>query len=123
MVEKMLTITVLGDTYKIRTADPAEDPVLRDNDFAAYCNAITREIVIGDLDKNPCYKHCTEAEKKQIYKRLLRHEIVHAFFDESGLAHSANSCDSAWSTNEEMVDWIAIQGPKIYEAWLMAGAL
>lgn len=50
-------------------------------------------------------------------KETLRHEIVHAFFDESGLADSSSTVDGAWTKNEEMVDWIAIQGPKIYKAW------
>ena len=41
-------------------------------------------------------------------KKNLRHEIVHAFLFESGLAEN-----SEWAYNEEMVDWIAKQGPKI----------
>jgi hypothetical protein len=35
---------------------------------------------------------------------------------------NSNGSDS-WATNEEMVDWIAIQGPKIYSAWKDASAL
>ena len=47
-----------------------------------------------------------------------RHEIVHAFLFESGLAEN-----SEWAQNEEMVDWIAKQGPKLIKAWQEAGAL
>ena len=36
-------------------------------------------------------------------KKVIRHELVHAFLFESGL--SVNS----WADNEEIVDWIAIQ--------------
>jgi hypothetical protein len=52
----------------------------------------------------------------------LRHEIVHAFFFESGLAQSSNKCED-WAMNEEMVDWIARQGLKIYAAWKAAECL
>ena len=43
--------------------------------------------------------------------------------DQSGLADSALNPDMAWSKNEEMVDWFALQGPKIYKAWQEAGAV
>ena len=55
-------------------------------------------------------------------KQTLRHEIVHAFLGESGLSNNSNSID-AWARNEEVVDWFAIQGPKIYKAWQEAGAV
>lgn len=45
-------------------------------------------------------------------RKVLRHEIVHAFLFESGLAEN-----STWAQNEEFVDWIAIQAPKIIKAW------
>lgn len=41
-------------------------------------------------------------------KTLLRHELIHAFLFESGLFNNSD-----WATNEEMVDWFAIQFPKI----------
>jgi hypothetical protein len=31
--------------------------------------------------------------------------------------------DIGWAKNEEMVDWFALQGPKIYAAWKEAGAI
>lgn len=42
----------------------------------------------------------------------MRHEIVHAYLYESGLAENSLSVAN-WATNEEMVDWIARQFPKI----------
>lgn len=56
-------------------------------------------------------------------KETLRHEIVHAFFNESGLADSSSTVEGAWAKNEEMVDWIALQGPKLCAAWKEAGCL
>ena len=45
-------------------------------------------------------------------KKILRHEIIHAFLFESGLAENSATSES-WATNEEMVDFFAIQFPKI----------
>jgi len=33
------------------------------------------------------------------------------------------SSNGAWARNEEMIDWFALQGPKILKAWQEAGAL
>jgi hypothetical protein len=53
----------------------------------------------------------------------LRHEIVHAFFNESGLRESTNHFEGAWCKNEELVDWIAIQFPKIHKVYAELGIL
>jgi len=53
---------------------------------------------------------------KRYQNKIARHEIVHAFLYESGL-----DCNSLkqynWAENEEMVDWFAIQGPKIFKIY------
>ena len=46
----------------------------------------------------------------------LRHEVLHAFLFESGLSETAGF-SGCWATNEEMVDWFAIQSPKIFEVF------
>ena len=55
-------------------------------------------------------------------KKILRHEIIHAFLYESGLWSNSGSVE-AWATNEEMTDWIAIQSPKLFQAFKEAGCL
>ena len=50
-------------------------------------------------------------------KRNLRHEIIHAFFNESGLSDNSFEFTGAWAKNEEMVDWLAIQSPKIFRVF------
>ena len=49
-------------------------------------------------------------------KKVLRHEIVHAFLYESGLWQNAYG-SKCWAKNEEMIDWMAIQIPKIQRAY------
>lgn len=53
-------------------------------------------------------------------KKVLRHEIVHAFLYERGLWQNSYG-SKCWAQNEEMVDWIAIQEPKLNRAFKEAG--
>lgn len=55
-------------------------------------------------------------------KKVLRHEIIHAFLYESGLwNNSGYSC--SWGQDETITDWIAIQSPKLFKAFKEADAL
>ena len=47
--------------------------------------------------------------KKIRFNEVLRHEIIHAFFIESGLED--------YNSNEQLVNWIAIQFPKMIKAF------
>ena len=55
-------------------------------------------------------------------KKVLRHEIIHAFLYESGLWNNSHET-TAWATDEEIVDWFAIQSPKIIEVFKAAECL
>lgn len=55
-------------------------------------------------------------------KKVLRHEIIHAFLYESGIWGNSKR-DEAWGVNEEMTDWMAIQFPKILEVFKDVGCL
>lgn len=106
------TINVLGTTYKIKITKFSKDPVLVKNNFAGYCNPDLKLIVLTDLEDVEKFPDMTEQGRKEYRKKLLRHEIIHAFFAESGLNWNTFAVDS-WADNEEMVDWIAIQFPKM----------
>ena len=49
-------------------------------------------------------------------KKQLRHEIVHAFLSESGLQSNLEH-NQRFGHEETMVDWIAIQFPKMLEVF------
>ena len=49
-------------------------------------------------------------------KKVLRHEIIHAFLYESGLWNNSGDVE-AWAQSEEMTDWFSIQFPKILRAF------
>lgn len=115
-----MKISVLGVPYTVRCVLSSKDKHLEDCD--GYCDTSTKTIMVRDY---------TEEERREVdalrdldaYKhKCMRHEIVHAFLYESGLSVNALD-DGPWATNEEMVDWLAIQGPKLHAAWIAAKCL
>lgn len=109
------TVMVLGAEYIITHSHHPGDQRLESAD--GFCDETTKEIVVETYegyDGKPGVKENMNIQRKKI----LLHEIVHAFAFESGLAEN-----SPWAQNEELVDWIAIQGPKIWDVWQEAGAL
>ena len=117
------SVNILGSEYRIVRKRFEDDPYFKDNECNGYCDGYIREIAICDMTSYPGYENEPIASLKIAEKQTLRHEIVHAFLDESGLGDNAALYNNAWAKNEEMVDWFALQGPKIYEAWKQAEAL
>lgn len=118
-----MTVNILGTDYEIIVKKYEDDEAFERNKICGYCNGYTKTIVVCDMATNKGWEHEDESACKICQKEVLRHEIVHAFFNESGLSFSSFGIENGWATNEEMVDWIAIQGVKIYKAWVEAGAI
>lgn len=116
-------INVLGTEYTITVKEYDEDEAFSRRSIDGYCDSWTNQIVVCDMSTYKGWEHELPETIQATQKEVLRHEIVHAFFDQSGLSDSALNLDMAWSKNEEMVDWFALQGPKIYKAWQEAGAV
>lgn len=116
-------VDILGTPYQIRIKGNDEDPYFRKYDADGYCSDAEKLIVIVDADTDPAKKDETPYFKQEAMKGVLRHEIVHAFFHESGLGSSCSVFRGSWAEYEEMVDWIARQGEKIHKAWAAAGCL
>ena len=112
------TVSILGAPWTIRCPRREDDVRLKnDETCAGYCDSTTHTIVVCDL------AHETEEvvdrleDQEVLFKRALRHELVHAMLCESGL-----DADS-WAVNEEMVDWIAIQFEKLLRLFIETGAI
>lgn len=118
-----MTINILGTEYTITVKKYNEDEAFERRSIDGYCDWLIKKIVVCDKSTCKGWEHEPKDTISASEKKTLRHEIVHAFFDESGLGSSTFSVDGPWATNEEMVDWIALQGQKIYKAWQEAGAL
>lgn len=106
-----MTVDVLGTKYTITESNRIEDNNLENND--GYCDFSTKQIVIDTFKNTPGSMEDLEKYRKQV----IRHELVHAFLFESGLDASS------WGKNEEIVDWIAIQSLKLFEAFMKVDAL
>lgn len=117
------SVNVLGTKYSIETVKISECEELKENSWCGSCNSESHKILIGDPTEEEYYGKLSEEEQKSITKKTLRHEIIHAFFNESGLQHSANKSPEAWPVNEEMVDWLAIQFPKMQKAFEEVGCI
>ena len=115
-----MKINVLGTEYKIETHKVSEDKYLEENSLAGYCGEESKLIVVADMSEEK-YFDLSEEEQKSYRKKTLRHEIVHAFLNESGLSDSSNRYNGGWAKNEEMVDCLAIQWHKIDEVYKQLG--
>lgn len=118
-----MRIDVLGTKYNIRRVNNGQDEFMEKMSFGGYCDDAKKEIVIlnmktvqGWMDEPDEVIHAREQE-------TIRHELIHAFLSESGLSWNSFSAEKAWAKNEEMVDWFAIQFPKLMKAFKEADAL
>lgn len=109
------TVNVLGTEYTIETHKTSDDSYLKNNNFSGYCDEEEKLIVIADTSEKEFFGELSEMVQKSYSNKTLRHELIHAFLNESGLSANAMVSKAAWSKNEEMVDWLAIQLPKIFK--------
>ena len=119
-------VTILGTEYKITFTEYNETMFTnsRGENLCGYCDANIKHIAVCDMSTFPGWEKEPETTYRVSEKETLRHEIVHAFLHECGLADNTFNIErGGWANNEEMVDWIAQLGPKIYKAWEDAGAL
>lgn len=110
-------VNILGTEYKIEVHKISEDDLLKKNNWAGYCYEELKRIVVADMTEKE-YFDMSQKEQDVYRKRTLRHEIIHAFLNESGLSDNSNVPGGGWAKNEEMVDWIALQFPKILKVFI-----
>lgn len=108
-------VTILGEEYVITRCSDSSDPRMKDSD--GFCDDTTKEI-FAETYESEAGRPNAKKDLLEQSKKVVRHEIIHAFLFESGLAEC-----SVWAQNEEAVDWFARQGPKIMQAWKEADAL
>ena len=87
-------INILGQDYTVKFENTRTENVLKNAD--GECRWYEKEIIIDD-----------ELELKEHKKHVIKHEIIHAFFAESGLKE--------YKENEMLVDWIAWNIDKVHK--------
>lgn len=110
-----MKLNILGTEYDLTFRKQKDDPKLTVY-IDGYTDTSTKEMVVEDMStmKDPANK----GNLKLYCKQVTRHEIIHAFLFESGLDVSAG-----WAQNEEIIDWFAIQMPKILKVCREENAL
>jgi hypothetical protein len=112
-------VNILGTEYSINVLTDREDEALESSD--GYTDPTVKLIVIRDNSEDKNNGHAM-IDLESLMNKTARHEIIHAFLCESGLIRNSSSVNN-WSTNEEMVDWFAIQFPKIHKVYEELGIL
>lgn len=100
-------INVLGTDYMIRQVSERDNAKLAECD--GYCDYTVHEIVIRRENDSGV------GDFEGMQRQTLRHEVIHAFLAESGLQSSFQHPE--FGHEETMVDWFAIQFPKLLEAF------
>ena len=98
-------INILGTDYSFIESNEEQDRRLEDNN--GYHDGYAKIICVNnDYNENhsDAIRNFTEYKNK-----VKRHEIIHAFLHESGLRK--------WSDDELLVEWLAIQFPKMLSAF------
>lgn len=102
MAGEIRIVNILGTNYEIIKDSSGENPKLEDCD--GYCETYSKKIVVEEKFKNST----NLVENLDEYKKeVLRHEIIHAFFHESGMSLSRD-------LEERITEYIAAQIPKIW---------
>lgn len=110
-----MRVDILGTKYTIAEKKEHEDKILKDCN--GYCDYTIKLIVVCQNEPSPE----TLKDLENLRKKTLRHEIVHAFLFESGLGGSWEH--PPHGQEETVVDWIALQFPKLLKAFESVGAL
>lgn len=108
-------VNVLGTIWTIDVKKQDEDKILQS--VEGYADRTTRRIVICDASNDTDY-----GDYDAFQRKVLRHEIIHAFMFESGLGECATYERQSADHPEMMVDWFAVQFDKLEEAFIDSGA-
>lgn len=105
-----MKVNVLGTYYTIQYKE------LGVKGIDGYCDYTSKEIAIRSDNENGVN------DFESLQKKQLRHEIIHAYLSESGLQSNFEHANR-WGHDETMIDWIAIQFPKILKTFEKTGCL
>lgn len=100
-------INILGVSYAVNMQSPDINKKLDGID--GYCDYTSHTIVITTKNDNV-------DDLAFLQRKTLRHEIIHAFLAESGLQANFQHAEQ-YGHEETMVDWFAIQYPKIHKVF------
>lgn len=110
-----MKVNILGTEYTVIEQTEKENPKMADN--YGICEQYARKIIVYPLELIKNEKDVVD-NVEEFHKKVIRHEVIHAFFGESGL-----QSNSDYAENEELIDWMAIQFPKILKVFEELGVI
>lgn len=102
------SVKILGTEYTVELIKEDKDPKFKGANADGYIDPTVPLIRVALFEKDDS----TIQDIISYLKKVMRHELIHAYLFESGLAECSSSA-THWAQNEEMVDWIARQFPKM----------
>lgn len=107
-MEENMKVNVLGTEYDVEILSQ-RDESMDALESVGYTDCSVKKIRVLDVTKNTDLSQQEDREKYQ--NLILRHELIHAFLYESGIGFGMQF------HNEELVDWLAMQFPKMTEVF------
>jgi len=105
-------LNILGQDYEVLFQTKKDNGKLEHAD--GLCETYSKKLIVCEFEQD-----IMNVENIDLYKnKVLRHEIIHAFLHESGL-----DSNSERARNEELVDFFAIQMPKMLKVMEQASCL
>lgn len=108
-------IDILGTQYEIQFDVPANE-MPEEADGCIDVTTHTIKIAMLEPDRD------SVQDMNAYGRKVLRHEITHAFFYESGIWNCSSTVET-WGMDETLTDWIAIQSPKLFKVFQELGCL
>lgn len=102
-----MKVDILGTQYDIIKQTISENTKLENAN--GICEFFAKKIIYDEAQPDRMSYDNLDA----FNKKVVRHEVIHAFFGESGLKDYMN--------DELLVDWIAVQFPKIQKVFEQLG--
>lgn len=114
--DKILEVDVLGTPYLVKI--PVDTRALDDIGADGLCDDIGKQILLRDLREVDARTKDNLSPKNAVLemKHNIRHELIHAFVHECGLAQN-DSAEVSWAVNEACVDFYALQYDKLAEVF------
>jgi len=111
-----MNVNVLGEKYTIIMSTEEKHPELKG--FDGFCSSNEKKIWVDKEVYKKCEETGIDVEKARELriKHIKRHELIHAFVNESGLANS--DLNDEW-----IVDWLARQTPKMLKTFQEADCI
>lgn len=100
-------VDILGTRYSVYRVASGENEYMEKLHYGGLCTTIDHRIYILDLSTTEGWGGETEEVRKSMEACTLRHEVIHAFLNESGLQWNSFAPENAWAKTKKW--WTGLQ--------------